>query len=446
MFGPCLTDDSLFKENGTVRCMLDNCTSLFDPSACQESGCTWKGRPEAASRRRTHPASCDAITDQSDCTEALCTWTGTDGPCGPASQSAYELMPVCVDSTPASCINNKCTAMMCGYSGLKPGPPPGSSDWNASSPNAATNTVAKKDVEVPNINLQGTSCTFQTMNQGLSNKVQNAKGSLWVNSFRFGVGQSFSDYEQARNFFPPSDAFCSTSPTGYIDRFTNYINPAEWCDGTSSVFLCSKNGFMATDQGVCLLYCEDDTTDCQPETGQGFICSKNGHLGLSMADCIANCDSAADCSQSPSIAYQCHSSQFAYSNVTDCQKNCARVSDSTSCTNNITTYPFLGAGADYQSKYVADYMVDAWDTGNSNDWFDVCRTKTISSSGASEFNVSYWDQAPPSQRARRRTTASRPTFSATIITTEACLTMSLPRPSTARGTTTATRACPSTGA
>jgi hypothetical protein len=261
--------------------------------------------------------------------------------------------------------------MMCGYTSFKPSPPPSSQDWDANNPG---NAVPKNDMGGgESVNLKGTSCDFATMNRKLYNQVKSSKGTLWVNSFRFGVGQSFSDYEQARYFFPPSDSLCTENPIGTIDRFTNYLESGQWCAPTSTYYVCSKNQFGATDRDTCLLYCKNDQTDCQ-------LAQPTGGPAQGMP-----------------LWFECPSNHFAYEKEDACKRECPLV-DEGSCTDNTADYPFLEQGARYKTKYTADFMVDAWNPNHGDSkkemdesLQDVCRTRIVSGAEENPASVPCWD-------------------------------------------------------
>ena len=78
----------------------------------------------------------------------------------------------------------------------------------------------------PVINLYGSYCSFYPMDERLNTLITNTKGSF-VNTFRFGIGSSFSDYEVAKYYFPMSDRFCNPYLKKITadgkDRYMNYL-------------------------------------------------------------------------------------------------------------------------------------------------------------------------------------------------------------------------------
>ncbi len=321
------------------------CMGATQTSKCaQIPGCTWKND-------LCVPKKCSDIDDEQECTESSCTWgEGGRTSCGPSSQAVKKLLPVCVDDVPEGCINDKCTAMICGFAGYSPTPPPASQDWDVNNPEKA---MPQGQSSLPSINLQGTTCSFESMNRKLYNKVAKSKGSLWVNSFRFGVGKSFSDFEQAKYFFPASDRLCNINPVGTKDRFVTYLNaPSTWCSPVIGVYACSKNSLNFIDRDVCLLYCEGDENDCQTVTGETW--------------------------------YQCLENKFAYKEQEDCKAKCNVVSDPNKCTLSKADYKFLGEDGRYKMKYVADFMVDTLQYSDDDSFKETCLRKT-GPDGAGKF-------------------------------------------------------------
>lgn len=280
---------------------------------------------------------CRTITNADDCDiTTTCHWNESASPkC--QGGDAYWLKPICVDDIPKSCVNNRCTAMMCGFSDLAPSPPPSSQDWDIE------NFDSSNQKQVPNseaaaplkVNLQGTSCAFEPMSKKLYKTVQNSKGSLWVNAFRFGVGRSFGDYESSRYFFPATDYLCNINPKGTKDRFSVYLNePSALCGNVSSYYECGLNHLNFTDATICRAYCDGDASQCTAKAG---------------------------------TQYACQSTKFAYSTKEACKETCSVLSDPSLCTSNNVVAPFLQSDARYKMKYVADYYTSSGQISGDED-------------------------------------------------------------------------------
>ncbi len=328
--------DSLGVPKTPARCYFQNGT-LF--------GQCYEFMEGAASCADTLGTTCESL-DEEDCLKtANCAWD-TNSPVACSGGQARWMMAVCTDRVPDSCINNKCTAMMCGYTAIRPSPPPASQDWNASkaqdefAAGADSTAMSASELILPTINLQGATCDFNTMNKKLYNKVKSSRGALWVNSFRFGIGSSFGDFEQSRNFFPATDRVCAANPYAQVDRFTVYLNmEGTYCKEKSSFYICSGprfNGMTFADEFTCKLYCGggEGAYHCNANTNAGekrFICNQDG---------------------------------FAYGDEETCNLKCSIIDNPNACTNDETKFPFLNTDdtdeARYRTKLVSDYMVDAY--------------------------------------------------------------------------------------
>ncbi|MEM4554388.1 MAG: hypothetical protein QXT25_00875 [Candidatus Anstonellaceae archaeon] len=272
----------------------------------------------------TDGTQCLSLTKTECLKTSSCYWNETQSIC--QGGLAYKIFPICADPAPSKCINEKCVAMVCGYSKFEVGPTPVASDFDESKKTAPIS--ASGGDALSGRGLFGTSCAFKEMNQRLYNQMRQAKTNLWVNSFRFGVGRSYSDFEQARYFFPVSDRFCSLTGTGGKDRFMNYLNaPSTWCGEYSGIaYHCSKNGLNFSSQQQCQNYCFGllPPQDCNPiSAGQ---------------------------------KYRCIDTEFLYDDKKACLNECQILSDPDACSNDSQKFPFLEPDARYRSVLQADYI------------------------------------------------------------------------------------------
>lgn len=296
---------------GTVWCTPTQCNGRPVMECTKMPGCIWRG---SSADGTCEAIQCSDMADQKDCEAALCRWRGGEG--GYCDEGPYSparvAMPLCVDEAPARCVNNKCSAMLCGYRSIKVAPPPSSQDWNND-----TQNMPRMD-KPPAINLKETSCQFKTMNQQTYNAVKNARGELWVNAFRFGVGSSFEDFEASRYFFPASDRFCAASPAPNTkDRFVVYVNAKNtWCAIQDLYYYkCSENQLNFTDNDTCTMYCKD----------------------------------ASHCERQPFGAkYMCLESKFLYNDEAGCKKECGIITDPHKCSLSSADYPFLESNGSFK--------------------------------------------------------------------------------------------------
>ena len=334
-YNPCCVKSGLYDDTGnqqpSPKCYFPNET-LFG-TCTLDVGVT-------GAANCTDGSSCGSIDNEEDCTKtASCTWDAAATPKCTGTQATW-LLSVCQDLMPKSCVNDKCIAMVCGYSSISPSPPPASQDWDANKsaqdfaddPSKLSSAMPPSGITTPVVNLQGATCDFNKMNKKLYNKMTSSSGNLWVNSFRFGVGSSFADYETARNYFPATDRVCAANPYAKTDRFTIYLNSKDTFCQPGSFYTCNKL------PGVTF----KDLTNCQYYCGGG------------VAPYV--------CAMGAGTKYICNSDGFAYTNQSDCRQKCGIIKDVNACTNDKTQFPFLDTDdseqARYRLKYMSDYMVD----------------------------------------------------------------------------------------
>lgn len=368
--------------------MVTNCTpspgycasGLPKQECLKRAGCKWDSGAGSCAIRL-----CSNIATESECAQSSCNWDSSN-PLLPHCESPGGalpalVMPICVDDAPKSCVNDRCTAMVCGQAASSPAPPYSLNDWDAEKAMAGTGTQTsipqKKTASSPAINLQGSSCSFETMNNRLYNQFKSSRGSLWVNSFRFGIGRSFADYEASRNFFPITDLSCSANPGGSVDRFINYLDISEgWCrqmQAGEHYYLCPNipsEEITFTDEDLCNQYC--------------------GSAACSMLSIAGE------------QKYDCPEKKWAYSNNETCMAECNILPDPYACSNNEDDFPFLAEGARFKMKYVADYLTDAdyvdsrsYSMSKAKKWQAICKDacklgsgdKCEDSPGSDPYNV-----------------------------------------------------------
>lgn len=134
-------------------------------------------------------------------------------------------IPVCADRPRLPCENPGCTAMVCGPFSFDPSPLPTGEDLNNDANREDGFQSKGSDEESDEAqNLFKAYCKFFPMDSKLSDLMTNTKSSF-VNTFRFGVGSSYAEYDEARSFFPISDQFCGLNRAGTVDRYQNYLAP-----------------------------------------------------------------------------------------------------------------------------------------------------------------------------------------------------------------------------
>lgn len=374
---PCCVRDGIFGPDGEPRstpaCTFQNGT-LFGACVVAED-------EKNVAFCTDGKTLCESIEDESECVRAYnCGWNYAGSPpCTSTSLGAFAYwpLPVCTDRAPKQCTNDQCSAMICGYDDIRPAPPPASKDWDAEaaaaqfegSQEALPQAAPANDIMMPSIGLQGTTCDVVPMSKKNYNKIKASRGALWVNSFRFGVGNSFSDFESARNYFPATDKVCAANPYAQIDRFTVYVGQSTtYCKGSSTYYVCSGpkfSGMAFKDETSCKLYCGGGVApySCNQVVGgiEKFICNQDG---------------------------------FAYETEDGCKLKCSIIDDPNACANDETKFPFLDtdstSSARYRMKYISDYMVDS--NSPISEWSYTC---VMHGGPQGQYSFPYWRIGTP---------------------------------------------------
>ncbi len=132
------------------------------------------------------------------------------------SPAEHSLIPICTELGPQQCIDPKCRVMVCGDFEFRPKVPPTVED---------SQKAASKQSGSSAINLYHGQCQFLPMDYKLAGIMKNSQG--YLSRFRIGLGTTFDEYAKYSAFFPISDKFCNINTLGTIDRFQNYLVPAQ---------------------------------------------------------------------------------------------------------------------------------------------------------------------------------------------------------------------------
>ncbi len=271
--GPC------FKRNATGTIFNSNNVAI-DAGQCTDN-CNFVS------------ANCTGLDNKSTC--YLVDNTGTTN---------TSVAPICANATPNSCIQNQCSARMCG----EPVPnPKGRMDGDSTN-----QVVDKKNTQLQNSYLQlamsdqavglvGKVCAYFKMDQR-ANRLLNAK-DWFVDSLRLGVGGTFSDYDRSRYYLPPSDFYCSrTTPGAVVDRFTQYLDGTKplavfgtglvknQCTPKTCTY-CTSNQIECTSDADCPggLPGACGTQNCMHCSCPGNTCGVDGKDYISPTDCDNGC-------------------------------------------------------------------------------------------------------------------------------------------------------------
>lgn len=310
-----------------------------------------------------YKTTCNRITTEGECKQTTtCSWS-LIGTC--TGGNAYVRLPVCTDAIPKNCMNESCKAMVCGYTSPKVGPPPTSNDFKDCTTittdtectggcqwsyidSKCTGTPkpfsSSRSYNTPAINLLGTSCQFPVMDSSFYNKYKQSQGKLWVNAFRFGVGQSFADYEQSRYFFPTSDRFCAATVLPGKDRFINYVNaPTTWC-----------GDFQAQNPGQPFFHCQLNKLNFSDlATCQGFC---QGQVGGTQGCIDSNSIPPVTPAQPVWPKYWCRDTDFVFNTAYECQTQCQLLSNPSACSADTTKFPFLQPDGRLKTQIQEDFV------------------------------------------------------------------------------------------
>ncbi len=129
-------------------------------------------------------------------------------------------MPYCSTATYSECDKQGCYAMICGDTSYDPKEDPSYcyvfTAYNQSHNDEVAGLYQTSDTSQL---LYNTKCEFYEMTDKTKEKVSEG---AWINAFRGGVGNSYSDFEEARYYIPITD-FAIRNTEGKTDRFVNYL-------------------------------------------------------------------------------------------------------------------------------------------------------------------------------------------------------------------------------
>jgi hypothetical protein len=216
-----------------------------------------------------------------------------------------ELIPVCTDSIPSICVQENCTAMICGKWRYDQTPSANRQDVEGAAASAGSQSLETRARNSATEGLYQAVCKFEPLTRRTANTIKRAKGALWLNAFRFGIGDSFGEFERYRTLFPTSDAICASEPQDpdhpKVDRYMNYytFTPSNWCGQTNppvTYWTCTGAGSgNYTSQALCLLDCwpnsANPTGACGSAVwnGYAYICPAAGQYYNSNILCKSLC-------------------------------------------------------------------------------------------------------------------------------------------------------------
>jgi len=170
-----------------------------------------------------------------------------------------ELIPVCPRSELLKC-NSTCMGMFCGSFEFDPRPPVfmDEGDLNSSKDDKSK---ANKDLYTGTERggakgLYNGECRMLDMTPATLKGATNTKGGFALNVLRFGVGDSFADFDEALMYYPLTDLGCGLNPAGTIDRYANYYIPNKASGGE----LCTAGGVLTPEGEIPTYFCSLDNS------------------------------------------------------------------------------------------------------------------------------------------------------------------------------------------
>lgn len=180
-----------------------------------------------------------------------------------------EEVPICPKIDEVRC-NTSCRGVFCGSFDFDPRPEP------SAIPEGESHRFShdKNDVEIEGtgdpVGLWNAKCIVEDLTEDFQRKLENSD-DIVMNIFRFGVGDSFQDFEDAQYYFPITDRACDINPNGYVDRYIIYAIPNSKGSGVSQ--LCELSG-----AGV------------PPGWPDEYVCSAESSIrSYSYFDCASRC-------------------------------------------------------------------------------------------------------------------------------------------------------------
>ncbi len=161
------------------------------------------------------------------------------------SNGTHKTAPICPNVKAVPC-NTSCSGIFCGTFFYDPRPLAAGYGQDESHTKKQKKGGGEAALDKP-LGLWQAQCTLQNMSPIFLRQLENS-GDIVMNKFRFGVGSSFQDFEEAQYYFPITDQACYLNPSGTVDRYILYAIPnqvqggGQLCTKVSSTYVCSTDG------------------------------------------------------------------------------------------------------------------------------------------------------------------------------------------------------------
>lgn len=168
-------------------------------------------------------------------------------------------LPICPDRKSGEC-NVSCAGIFCGRYEYDPRPLFSTSDAvkldEEGDPAPDAERLAPGTGKDVAIGLYNSECRIEEMTPAFLNAVSNGQG-LTLNVFRFGIGNSFQEFDNAYMYYPLTDKACQLNTRGSVDRYENYAIPNRM--STSGGELCDERWTLTPSSGeITTYFCNGD--------------------------------------------------------------------------------------------------------------------------------------------------------------------------------------------
>jgi len=194
-----------------------------------------------------------------------------------------ETYPLCTPGKINPCEKDKCIGLVCGRPIYRTTGPQAYCEYFMGNISTTISMVNNTMNMMQPRMLFKTSCKFLPLTSRIADEIKRSNGNEWVDRFRFGVGTSFEDYDEARYYLPMSDRYTWLNPHGNVDRFPDYLGPRcvpdNSCPGSnkfdlvvgdntinrSCISLSECNASRKELGGIQQLYCTNSSTSSGEE-------------------------------------------------------------------------------------------------------------------------------------------------------------------------------------
>lgn len=147
------------------------------------------------------------------------------------------MVPICPRLEEVQC-NTTCAGVFCGSFEFDPRPLPPAVSASSVYPPAEETDDEGSTIPPSATGLWHAECSVQNITPLFLRHIENSN-SITLNTLRFGIGNSFQDFEDAQYYFPLTDRACLLNPMGEVDRYITYAIPNTIAGGDD---LCKHGG------------------------------------------------------------------------------------------------------------------------------------------------------------------------------------------------------------